>query len=378
MKVALAFPGCHRRGGVERIVYECARYLVGSGCQVDVFASEWEAISSPNIAYHQVLHQTKPAFVRPYSYYRACTRDLQGRNFDVLNTHGCVCPTGGVHWVQSIHRAWLEVSRRLRPLLSPAGIRQKVNPLHPLLLALETKHFRRRNYRRVIATTPQVQLDLNRLYDVPLEDVVIIPNGFHPAEFSPERRNERRSAERERLQLKPGDIAMLFVANELERKGYTTILEAMQGIGDPRLRLLVVGRANLTRAKMLAEKLAVADRVHFCGSTNDVQAYHAAADIFVLPTQYEAFCLAILEALGSGLPVITSDVPGAADAIEPNVNGLLLRDPLSASELTRALHLLIDSDTRNAMSHSAPDTVQQYRWPVVLQKYETVLREFCG
>ena len=52
----------------------------------------------------------------------------------VLNTHGCICPTGGVHWVQSVHRARLDRSRSFRRPWSLGRIQQRLNPLHPVLL----------------------------------------------------------------------------------------------------------------------------------------------------------------------------------------------------------------------------------------------------
>ena len=136
MRIALAFPGCHRRGGVERIMFECSRFLIGRGHDVTIFAADYETINAANAQYHHVHIQRRPAFAQGPSFYRACTRALAGNNFDVLNTHGCVCPTGGVHWVQSVHRAWLERSRALRPPLSLARFKQRINPLHPILLRL--------------------------------------------------------------------------------------------------------------------------------------------------------------------------------------------------------------------------------------------------
>ena len=114
-----------------------------------------------------------------------------------------------------------------------------------------------------------------------------------------------------------------------------------------------------------------------CGSTNEIAHYHAAADAFVLPTQYEAFSLAILEALGSGLPVITSNVPGARDAIQPGKNGLLLQDPNDPEELAEALRQTTQSRLRE-MSEAAPDTVINYQWPRVLTRYESVLQKHCA
>lgn len=378
MKAVLSFPGCHRRGGVERIVYECARYLAGLGHQVDVFANEWEVDPSQDIRYHAVTYPKHPYFLRPTFYFRACTDRLKSKSFDVLNTHGCVCPVGGVHWAQSLHRAWLEQSRQFRRAFSVPGIKQRLNPLHLVLLQLEARHFRERSYRKVIATTPQVRSDLNRHYGVPETDVKIIPNGFSPEEFSTEKRLSLRNSQRDQLGLKPHEIVLLFVANELERKGYATILDAMRRLQHPDLRLLVVGRAKSQEIRKLAAQAGLEDVVRDCGSTSDVSKYHAAADVFVLPTQYEAFCLAILEALGSGLPVVTTCVPGARDAIQPGINGALIDDPKSGIQLADALEPLLERNVREQMSSQAGETVRAYQWPIVLRQYEAVLQECIG
>ena len=375
MRVALSFPGCHRQGGVERVVFECARYLAARRHEVTVFANHWEADGSASIRYRRVPVRRQPWFLRGRSYYQACREQVRGAPHDVLNTHGCVCPEGGVQWVQSVHRAWLERSRRFRPASSAAGLRQRLNPVHSVLLDLEERHFGARNYQRIIATTPRVRDDLGRLYGVSGEDVVVVPNGFSPVEFNPGRRLSQRGEMRRRLGLEPTQIALLFVANELERKGYRTILDAMRQLRRPDLRLLVAGRVSPRRVLEQAQAFGVADRVLALGPSRDVGALHAAGDLLVLPTQYEAFCLTILEALGSGLPVVTSSVPGAGDVIRSGVNGALVGDPSSGEELAATLEPLLRDDAREVLSVNAPGSVEAYQWPSILERYEQILLE---
>lgn len=373
--MALSFPGCHRRGGVERIIYECSRYLSGRGHDVHVFANEWEADHDGRICYHRVPAIRRPAFLRGVSYQHLCTKVLLRQEYDVLNTHGCVCPTGGVQWVQSLHAAWLERAKSFRPPLSWSRLRQSVNPLHPLLLHLERRHFRDRGYRKLIATTEEVRSDLNVFYGVPRDDVVVIPNGFSPTEFSPDRRTEGRNAARRRLSLHDDHVVFLFVANELERKGYRTILEAMRILDRREARLVVIGQPDPGVVMRMAAAAGVAGQVIARGLSQNVAEFHAAADLFVLPTQYEAFCLAILEALGSGLPVVTTCVPGARDAIRSGVNGVLINDPKNGQELAAVLAPLMDPSARNRLAASAAPSVAGYQWPVVLQQYEGVLQD---
>jgi UDP-glucose:(heptosyl)LPS alpha-1,3-glucosyltransferase len=358
-------------------VFECAGFLASREHDVTVYAHEWDETDSRDVHYRRVPVRSQPEFLRGTSYYHNCTETLTHEQFDVLNTHGAVCPTGGVHWVQSVHRAWLERCAEFRPAFSAARLRQRLNPLHPAILKLEETHFRERRYRKLIATTEQVRLDLHRHYQVPLEDVEIIPNGFSPSEFNPERRAARRAESRERLGLSRDHVAILFVANELERKGFETLLRAVKLIASPRLRVLAIGKPSQGAIRRIADRVGITDQVIACGPTSDVAAYHASGDLFVLPTQYEAFSLAILEALGSGLPVITTAVPGAHDAIRPGVNGTLISDPRSGEELAAAISPLLDDDRRTSLSATTPASVDPYKWPAVLELYERTLKAYC-
>jgi UDP-glucose:(heptosyl)LPS alpha-1,3-glucosyltransferase len=377
MQVALCFPGCHRRAGVERIVFECANYLASRDHDVTVFANDWEPSPRATVKYQHVRVVKKPFFLEGPSYYRACTEAVGRSKFDVLNAHGCICPTGGVHWVQSVQKAWLERCRTFRPPLSWGRIRQRLNPLHPLLLQLEERHFSQRRYKKVIATTNEVKADLMRLYSVPENDIVIVPNGFSPDEFNPERRLARRKDQREKLGLASTDRVLLFVANELERKGYATILSALRELRRPDLKLIVAGKPPKSSVQALAAEFGLADSVIAYGSCSSISDLHSASDLFVLPTQYEAFCLAILEALGSGLPVVTTRVPGAADAIQVGVNGLLIEDPKSGPQLAAALQEVLEPERLDALASRAGESVAKYRWPSVLARYEQVLKEHC-
>lgn len=379
MRVALTFPGCHRRGGVERILFECAKFLVGAGHDVHVFASDFESSEQSNgFQRHLVPQHPRPWFLRGADFYSSATASLREFDYDILSTHGCVCPTGGVHWVQSLHAAWLHRSRQFRKTLSLATIKRRLNPLHPILLRLEAAHFRKRAYTKVIATTEQVRQDLHSYYDVPLGDIAIVPNGYSPTEFSPRIREQLRKPMRQRLGLAENEVAILFAANELERKGYRVLLSAIRALARRDIKLLVVGRVSAGEVMRQAEREGLGQSVIPCGSTSNIAEFHAAADMFVLPTQYEAFCLAILEALGSGLPVITTAIPGAQDAVREGINGLLIHDPLEVEAFVEAIRQLLCPVRREQMSQAAPDTVRGYQWPSVLHGYEDILLNYAS
>ena len=78
-----------------------------------------------------------------------------------------------------------------------------------------------------------------------------------------------------------------------------------------------------------------------------MEAYYAMSDIYVHPTFYDPCSLAVLEALASGLPVVTSRFNGAADAIISNRGGIVLEDPAEVEDLAKSIAYYFDGDRRN-------------------------------
>jgi len=358
-----------------------------------VFAHEWDETPS-DIAdkqktpfrYEFVPARRQPDFLYGKSFYEACSQQLDLARFDALGTFGCVSPLHGVPWVQSVHAAWLERSREFRAPLSVGRWKQKLNPLHPVLLKLEKLHFSgldakgNRNYRKVVALSPEVRDDLKRIYNVPENDIVLIPNGFAPHEFNVPRADELRASMRRELNLNPDDRVLVFVANEAERKGLEPLFQAMRILNDPHLKLLAVGRLAAETWQPVAEKLGLGKQVIFTGPSADVARYYAAADTFVLPTQYEPWGLVIVEAMACGLPVVTSRCAGAAVAVNENAGdeqtGFLLDNPGDSEEIAGKIKALLDSPAANGLPATRARlaaSVQEYAWPTVLQRYEHTL-----
>lgn len=372
MRVALSFPGCHRRGGVERVMLECANFLAERGHDTHAFAGEWDdGALSPKVTRHHVSYRAwlpawqTSAFVQASN---RCHRGLVPRA-NVVAGFGAASLPGSIIWMTSVHAAWLEISQSSRGWLG--RLKQRLNPFHPLILARERHLLEGRRYRKIIALTTQVRDDVMRIYSVPAEDVVVIPNGYCPREFNGAHAREKRAAMRARLGFTDQDRVVIFVANELERKGFMPLLEAIAGIDDPSIHVLAVGRLDAASCARTISRLGLTGRVHFTGPTSEVADYFAAADVFALPTNYEAWGLVIVEAMATGLPVLTSRLAGASMAVKEGETGLLLDEPHDHSEIAGKLKRLL------AGSHRSPDeiarSVERFRWSEVLLAYEDTL-----
>lgn len=293
---------------------------------------------------------------------------------DVVVSFGANCPPGDVCVVNSVHRSWLRFGRpvTVHGVRVPNALRYLL-VRHVVLLGLERSYFRTARRRRVAAVSEAVALDLRELYDVPLDRTEVIPNGFSGSQCSPSRRLADRRQQRAAWGVAEGTIVLLFVANELHRKGFDCLLEAVARTGDPAFEIHVVGRAPIDPYDARISQLGLEQRVHHHGSL-DIGLAHAAADALVLPTQYEAFALTIVEALASGLPVVTTTVPGAGDLITAGVNGLLQRDPGDADELAALLHQLSDPALRERLGAAGPESVAHLEWDRLMSRLDELVQ----
>jgi glycosyltransferase involved in cell wall biosynthesis len=158
-------------------------------------------------------------------------------------------------------------------------------------------------------------------------DTLLIPNWFDSDHFHPPSDHERAAARRQ-LGLAPDDKVIVSVGNCNPVKNHVAILEALARIpAERRPRYLHVGGEEAGQPeRALATRLGVADHVQFLGSVPDTRGALWAADAYVMPSRFEGFSIAALEALGVGLPAIVADVPGLRDLREWFPELRLVRD----------------------------------------------------
>jgi UDP-glucose:(heptosyl)LPS alpha-1,3-glucosyltransferase len=372
VNIAISFPGCYRRGGVERVVLETVNHLSDAGHEVHLFVSEWDrdAIDTRS-AVHPVSYASRMPLARIRRFPQRCEQVMRstGLDFDAHGAFGVMSPPGGTIWVGSVHAAWLAISRAQRDLRG--RLRQMVNPYHHYILKLERHIFGGGRYRQLIALTDQVKQDLIDHYRVPSEDIAILGNGYSHSEFNLERRTNERQAVRAELGLSANQKVIVFVANETERKGFGPLVQAIAALDDPTVALIAVGKLDAARYRPRLAQLGLTDRVRFTGPSSDVGRYYAAADVFALPTQYEAWGLVIVEAMACGLPALTSRLAGAAIAVGEGETGELLDNPRDVGEITNKLSPLLEG--RHANIESISHSVSRFRWSNVLRVYESLL-----
>lgn len=156
---------------------------------------------------------------------------------------------------------------------------------------------------------------------------------------------------------------ILFLGTGFERKGLSSLIQAFAIIKNdyPDTKLVVVGKDNTTQKYVhFSEKLNLSGSVIFTGPQSDVKTLYAAADIFVLPTLYEPFGNVCLEAMASGLPVITSRANGVSEIME-GMDYLLLNNPGDIEDMARKIRFLLANNIeREKFSLAARRIAENY------------------
>jgi glycosyltransferase involved in cell wall biosynthesis len=209
-------------------------------------------------------------------------------------------------------------------------------------VALERWWFRRR-VRVLVAISEGSAADLRRLY--PRTRVAAVPRGIDLARFGPDDGDRQRVRSEQRV---PADAVVALFVDQWHRplKGLEIAIRAFAAAGDGGPDLLWVAGADNDRHAPLAEALGVGDRVRFLGHTDAIERLYRGADMFVLPTAYEAFCRAAHEAAACGLPVIAPPVNGIRELIGDDEAGIVAARDTAA--VARAMAALAGDAARRA------------------------------
>lgn len=245
------------------------------------------------------------------------------------------------------------------------------NPTHIFTHVRDRRRYRGDTHRVVVALADTEAAALRRAYGHVYPPIVVISNGVDLDRFRPPTDQERRAA-RSRLGLTDDERVVLFVGHEFSRKGLPLLVQAMRYA--PGALLLVVGgdQRQLKTARRQIQRSGLSERVLFVGWQADVVPFLHAADVFALPSAYEANALALLEALASGLPVIATPVGGAATIVADGETGYLV--PLDARMIGESMERLIDEDL-GPWRARARLSATRFSWTLIAQQYLDLVQQ---
>lgn len=259
---------------------------------------------------------------------------------------------GSATWLHYVHAAY-------RPKIAGRPLRRAIHDLAARKARRDERAVTSRA-RVVIANSELTARQAVDLLGADPSRVHVVYYGADPERFRPPSSEERIRARRE-LGIE-GDAPVLVFVGALgdRRKGFDTLFRAFSSLSPDAAwgaTLLVAGAGGeLEEWKRRASQAGLERRVRLLGFQTDVRRVLYAGDALVAPTRYEAYGLAVQEAICCGLPAIVSRAAGVAERIPPPLDALLLADPDAADELAdklRAWRAGVDAHRAAAREFSA-------------------------
>lgn len=340
-------------GGAERYLQTLLRQLRNGGHEIHIFANSWT--EEAGLVFHKVNTLHFGSFLSTITFnHNAKKAVAESSGLDcIISLERTVC--------QDIYRAgegchaeWLDIRSQTEPFYKRLSF--KINPLHLSLLSLEKKLFSATRF--IVANSNMVKGQIIKHYAIPETKITVIYNGVDLTRFNPENRTGWREDARKELAISQDTKVLLFVGSGFERKGLKSLIDAGSLIRNKDLKIIIAGRGDVNKYRSLSEKYGIAGKIIFTGTHREIEKIYAAADLFVLPTLYDPFSNATLEAMAAGLPAITTRNNGVAELIEDGQEGFVLKNLFDAEEL--AVRILFCLDNIHSMGKKARQKAEQF------------------
>ena len=339
-----------QRGGAEIYLANLAEFLAQHGRPVHALVRRaCPAFSAAGVRL-EIVHAAGSGLCREKNFAREIQKRLQGKNSTVLST---LALPGVTHYQPHMgvqRRSILasrdsrdsEISRWLHRIGSGFNLKRR------WLLQAQSRLLARDSVTQVMVFSQRVRDQFLADFELPAERIVAVPHGVDLARYHPAENPGRRDAKK---------LTLLFVAHNFRLKGLQCLLAALAHAMSKGLvaELLVVGHGQRAAFEKMAAQLGLAAHVRFLGPVDEAgtaQLYRD-SDVLVHPTFADHCSLVVLEALASGLPVITTRQNGAGEFIESGKQGIILAHPRETGALADALLQLQDRARLAAMATAA-------------------------
>ncbi len=289
-----------------------------------------------------------------------------------LTPNFAVPPNYAKTLVCTVHSTWKGEAKAIagEPFMRLNANEKVLVSLNPMLRFFEESMIHRA--RKVIAVSEFTKWELTNYYKIPAHKIKVIHNGVDIKKFQPAADKRKIKAE---LGFNPDDIAIVSVGRLYARKGLFTLIESMPAVIKrfPNAKFIISGKGQSDEMQKLiahATRLGVINNIIFTGYYPDqkLPKLYQAADVFAFSTFYEHHPFAVLEALSTGLPVVTTTVGGIPETIQSGKNGFLVKPFDEKAFADRILYLLEHREFASEMGAAARKTVvEQLDWKIVVK-----------
>jgi glycosyltransferase involved in cell wall biosynthesis len=384
LQLCIRFPPAP--GGAEKHVYHISKELMARGHELKVYTSDlytevpFVRLENTGPSYEGVpVDRFKSYSLRGemhYVFIPSLIGALLKEKSDIIHAHSYgYFQTNVAALAKKLKTQPLVFTPHFHPSWSMWGgaKRKQLRKIYDKMLA-----------KSIIGSTDMVichsknEKELLSAFSVPEEKVRIIPAGIDFDRFK-----ALPSPNKFRDYYDISGRIVLFVGRLASNKGLRYLLDAAPKVLSEfkDTTFVFIGEDESEREKLerKAKKLEIQDKVLFTGHIGDEELFmsaYSACDVFVLPSEYEAFGLVLLEAMASEKPCVATSVGGVTEVVEEGKTGLLV-DYGKPAELANAINeLLGDDGRRGMMGRAGRERVEKnFTWQKIVDQLEEVYKE---
>ncbi|MEJ2656119.1 MAG: glycosyltransferase family 4 protein [Desulfobacterales bacterium] len=372
IRVAVIIPKYGLVGGAETYVFElCERLALRGEFQIHVLANKWRKGKAP-ITFHKIPIISFPRFLQPLSFAYFAKKHIHLSDYSLVHSHDRIFGMDLLTFHGIPHETWIRNIRRRHLTLFDRATAW-----------VEQKGFKNQRLKIVMPVSGLVQEEVVKRYGFLKDKILMNPPGVDLERFSILDPLKCRQEILLQYGWSQKDIIVLFVSMNFKLKRLDLVLKSMAFVAgkereNSNLKLLVVGKGDEKRFKKLARDMGISKQVIFAGVTREVEKYYMAADIFAMPSSFDTFGLVVLEAMAAGLPVIISKSVGARDLVKEGLNGFILSEEPSVSEMGTSLSLLLDSGKRKLMGENGRRVARLHTWDKTADRVADLYRRLVN
>jgi L-malate glycosyltransferase len=324
---------------------------------------------SANIFYHEVRVPTYPLFdYPPYETALASTMVdvIRNHNLDLLHVHYAIPHAAAAYMAKKI----LQEEGRDIPVITT---------LHGTDITLVGKDktyapvvaFSINQSDAITAVSDNLRQETFRTFRIE-KDIQVIHNFVDVERFT------RKPIDAFRKVIAPnGERIILHASNFRKVKRVQDVIKVFQAVNQQKpSKLLLVGDGpERPGAEEMCREMGICDDVRFVGKQQDMEEIMAVADLFLLPSEYESFGLAALEAMAAGAPVVASNAGGLPEIIEQGVCGFMADVGDVESMANYALDILLHDNRLNQFKEAARAKAKQFDIHNIIPEYETLYKQ---
>lgn len=371
MKIGLAHKRLELRGGTEWVLYRTAEGLRDRGHEIHLFCQQFRIPPPPGVFAHYVPGFSRPRTLRALTFAMIAPKIIAKHNCDIVMSFDRILTQDIIRSGGGPRKMLLEKMKE------HAGIVRRlwysISLYNRLVMYIENLQIKGNKSGKIIAVSEQTKREFMKLYDIREEQTVVIHNGVDAIRFNPQRRLNEGKKLRKDLNVPSDAPVVLFVGTGFRRKGLQRLLGLWEQDQLPGVYLLIVG--NDARLSSYRRRWSRKSEVIFAGPQGNVEDYYSCADLLVLPAIQEAFGNVVLEAMASGLPVLTAAGVGAMEVFNGVLRDGILSNPDDPVELKTKILRMMDRAHWSFLAREARETAVKYTWDNYLDRIEQTLIE---